>query len=91
MAEQPRTVQVELLNPERMLYSGEASMVVARTLDGEIALMPGHAPLLGALLPGRLRILESDGTELVATVHSGFVEVCDNRVTILSDAIEVVT
>jgi F-type H+-transporting ATPase subunit epsilon len=83
-------VQVELVCPERILHGGEASMVVARTRDGEIGILPGHAPLLGALLPGRLRILTAGGSEMVAAVRSGFVEVCDDRVTILSDAVELV-
>lgn len=84
-------MQVELLSPERVLYGGEATMVIARTRNGDIAFLPGHEPLLGALLPGPLRIVKPDGSEVAAVVRSGFVEVCDNRVTILSDAVELVS
>jgi F-type H+-transporting ATPase subunit epsilon len=78
-------MQVELVTPEQVLYQGEASMVIARTLDGDIGILPGHAPVLGALRPGRVRIVKSDGSEEVAVVDSGFVEVIDDRVTILAD------
>jgi F-type H+-transporting ATPase subunit epsilon len=78
-------MQVELVTPEQVLYQGEASMVIARTLDGDIGILPGHAPVLGALRPGRVRIVKPDGSEEVADVDSGFVEVIDDRVTILAD------
>lgn len=81
-------MQVELLTPERALYRGEASMVIARTLEGEIGFLDGHAPVLGELLPGPLRIVKEDGSEEVAAVHSGFIEVRDNRITILADLAE---
>ena len=78
-------MQVELVTPEQVLYQGEASMVIVRTLDGDIGILPGHAPVLGALRPGRVRIVKPDGSEEVAVVDSGFVEVIDDRVTILAD------
>jgi F-type H+-transporting ATPase subunit epsilon len=81
-------VQVELVSPERILYSGEAEMVVCRTVDGgEIAFLAGHAPFLGALGDGLVRIKTASGEE-VAAVHGGFVEVRDNKVTVLSDVAE---
>jgi len=80
-------VQVELVSPERVLYSGEADMVVCRTPDGEIAFLPNHAPFLGALVVNEVRI-NSGGTTVTAAVHGGFVEVRDNRVIILSDVAE---
>ena len=81
-------MQVELVSPERVLYTGEANMVIARTTDGEIGFLPGHAPFVAALAPGRVRIMVEGGGEEVAAVHSGFVEVRDNRVIILSDVAE---
>ncbi|MEA2826057.1 MAG: F-type H+-transporting ATPase subunit epsilon [Actinomycetota bacterium] len=81
-------MHVELVSPERILYSGEAEMVICRTVDGgEIAFLAGHAPFLGALGDGLVRIKTSDGEE-VAAVHGGFVEVRDNRVIVLSDVAE---
>ena len=80
-------LQVELVSPEKILYSGEAEMVIARTAGGDIAFLTGHAPFLGALGIGQVRIRTGGGEE-VAAVHGGFVEVSANRVTILSDVAE---
>jgi F-type H+-transporting ATPase subunit epsilon len=82
-------MQVELVSPERILFSGEADMVICRTVsDGEIAFLTGHAPFLGALAIHSTRIKRPDGTEEVAAVHGGFVHVRDNTVIILSDVAE---
>jgi F-type H+-transporting ATPase subunit epsilon len=81
-------LQVELVSPERILYSGEADMVVARTSEGDIAFLTGHAPFIGALGIGAVSIRATDGTEGRAAVHGGFVEVSGDRVTILSDVAE---
>jgi F-type H+-transporting ATPase subunit epsilon len=82
------TLQVELVSPERILYSGEADMVVARTVGGgELAFLTGHAPFVGALDIATVTIRSSQGDEVVA-VHGGFVEVSNNTVTILSDVAE---
>jgi F-type H+-transporting ATPase subunit epsilon len=83
-------MQVELVSPERILYSGEADMVIARTEGGgDIAFLTGHAPFLGALGTGVVRVVRpGGGGEERAAVHGGFVEVSDDRVTILSDVAE---
>jgi len=81
-------LQVELVSPERILYSGEADMVIARTVGGgDIAFLPGHAPFVGALEIATVTIRSGGGDELVA-VHGGFVEVSGDTVTILSDVAE---
>jgi F-type H+-transporting ATPase subunit epsilon len=81
-------VHVELVSPERILFSGEAQMVVARTIEGDIAFLENHAPFIGALDIGPVMIRKEDGTDEHAAVHGGFVEVSNNRVTILSDLAE---
>ena len=81
-------LQVELVSPERILYSGEATMVLCRTSDGEIAFLTGHAPFIGALGIGHVIIRTVEGADETAAVHGGFVEVRDNRVIILSDVAE---
>jgi F-type H+-transporting ATPase subunit epsilon len=82
------SLQVELVSPERILYSGEADMVIARTVGGgELAFLTGHAPFVGALDIATVTIRSSSGDEVVA-VHGGFVEVSTDRVTILSDVAE---
>jgi F-type H+-transporting ATPase subunit epsilon len=87
-------MQVELVSPERILWSGQAEMVIVRTLGGgDIAFLPGHAPFVGALGTGVLTIRPSGGggDEKVAC-HGGFVEVSgsaeSSTVTILSDVAE---
>ena len=84
------TLRVELVSPEQTLYSGEADMVIARTTDGEIAFMTGHAPFIGSLGVGAVTIRTAEGDDIKAAVHEGFVEVTDNTVTILSDVAELV-
>lgn len=83
-------MQVELVSPERILFSGEADMVVARTEGGgDIAFLTGHAPFMGALGIGVVRVKPvGGGPEERAAVHGGFVEVRNDRVTILSDVAE---
>ena len=81
-------MQVELVSPERILFSGEAEMVICRAASGDIAFLENHAPFLGALDIGVVRILRGNQQEERAAVHGGFVEVRDNRVIILSDVAE---
>lgn len=83
-------LQVEVVSPERILYSGEADMVIARTTDGEIAFLTGHVPFIGSLGIGRVIIRTTEGDDVLAAVHGGFVEVNDDRVTVLSDVAELV-
>ncbi len=82
------TMQVELVSPEKVLFSGEAKQVITRTLDGEIAFLPGHAPFLGALSECHTRITLADDSVLDVAVHGGFVEISGNTVSILSDIAE---
>jgi F-type H+-transporting ATPase subunit epsilon len=81
-------LSVEVVSPERVLYSGEADMVVCRTTDGEIAFLPGHVPFLGALGIGVVRSLLPERGEQGVAVHGGFVEVSNDRVIVLSDVAE---
>ena len=84
------TLHVELVSPERILWTGEAEMVSARTVGGgEIAFLTGHAPFVGALAVGKVVIRpEAGSTDQLVAVHGGFVEVSNDRVTILSDVAE---
>ena len=82
-------LRVELVSPERVLFSGEAKQVITRTLDGgEIAFLPGHIAFLGALTECHTRIYLSEGQVQDVAVHGGFVEVAPDHVTILSDSAE---
>jgi F-type H+-transporting ATPase subunit epsilon len=78
-------LHVELVAVEERVWSGEASMLIARTTEGELGVLPGHAPLLGELVdPGRVRILTEAG-EVAYTVHGGFLSVTQNGVSILAE------
>jgi F-type H+-transporting ATPase subunit epsilon len=83
------TMQVDLVSPERILWSGEADMVVCRTTDGDIAFLSNHAPFIGALGIGTVKIEEPGGQQTKFAVHGGFVEVSHNKVVLLSDVAEV--
>ena len=68
--------KVEVVSPEKVLFSGEANMVITRTLGGgEIAFQAGHAPFLGALVENHTRVFLSDGKVQDIAVHRGFIEV----------------
>ena len=83
--------KVDLVSPEKVLFSGEADIVITRTLEGgEIAFQAGHAPFLGALVENHTRIFLTDGSVQDVAVHRGFVEVSGDptTVSILSDTAE---
>lgn len=83
------TLHVEVVSPERILWTGDADMVSARTIGGgDIAFLTGHAPFVGALDTGRVTVRPTDGPDEWVAVHGGFVEVSNDRVTILSDVAE---
>jgi F-type H+-transporting ATPase subunit epsilon len=82
-------MHVEVVSPERILYSGDADMVVCRTIGGgEVAFLAGHAPFLGALEIARVKVKGTGGEDIVAAAHGGFVHVSENNVIILSDVAE---
>lgn len=87
------TLQVELVSPEAIVWSGEANMVIARTLEGDAAFMEGHIPMIGALATGVVRVVADGEPERQIAVHSGFVEVTptgegNTKVAVLSDMAE---
>jgi F-type H+-transporting ATPase subunit epsilon len=82
-------LDVEVVSPEKILFTGQASFVRARTIGGgELAFLTGHAPFIGALEICAVKIIDDSGTEQLIAVHGGFVEVSDDQVTILSDVAE---
>lgn len=80
-------MQVDLVAVERAVWSGRAEMVVARTVDGDIGIMAGHAPLLAELREGfAARIQQTDGTVFGVAVHGGFLSVTGDGVSILAES-----
>jgi F-type H+-transporting ATPase subunit epsilon len=83
------TMHVELVSVESQIWSGEATAVFARTFDGELGILPGHTPLLGALEPGWVvRIDRVDEPELRVAVHGGFLSVRHEGVSVLAEMAE---
>ena len=78
-------LQVELVAADRTVWSGQASMVVARTTEGDVGVLRNHAPLLSLLVPGVVEISAVEGDKQVAAVDGGFLSVANNRVSILSE------
>lgn len=84
------TMHVELVSIEAAIWSGEATAVYGRTTEGELGILPGHMPLLGALEPGYpVRIEQEGGEDLHVAVHGGFLFVHkDHGVSVLAEQAE---
>ena len=82
-------LNVQVVSPESVSYTGEASMVVARTVEGgDIAFQPGHIPFIGILQVWSVDVVKEAGSRDTFAVHRGFVQVSDTDITILSDVSE---
>lgn len=79
------TVHCDVVSAEKEIFSGRVTMVVATGSDGELGIMPGHAPLLTGILPGPVRLLLDNGGEEVFFASGGFLEVQPGMVTVLAD------
>ena len=82
---------VELVAADRMVWSGEATMVIARTVEGDIGVLRGHAPVLSLLTEAIVEITAEDGHTVFAVADGGFLSVADDRVSILSEHAELAT
>ncbi|HEY0888381.1 MAG TPA: F0F1 ATP synthase subunit epsilon [Nocardioides sp.] len=78
-------LQVELVAADRTVWSGEATMVIARTVEGDVGVLRGHAPMLSLLTDAVVEINAVDGPVVVATADGGFLSVANDRVSILSE------
>jgi F-type H+-transporting ATPase subunit epsilon len=82
------TFPATLVTPERILLDEEVASVFLRTDGGDAAFMPGHTPLIGALVPGAVRFQHEDGSEERAAVHGGFVQVAGDHVRVIAPVAE---
>ena len=78
-------LHVELVAADRVVWSGDATMVIARTAEGDLGALPGHAPVLSVLLPSVVEITTTEGEQVRAAVEDGFLSIADDRVSILSE------
>lgn len=81
-------LSVQVVTPERLVWSGPAEMVIARGAEGELGVLPHHAPLITSLVDGAVRIRRPGGGEMVIGTRGGFLEVKPDRVTVLADEAE---
>jgi F-type H+-transporting ATPase subunit epsilon len=81
-------LQVELVAADRLVWSGEAKMVIARTTEGDVGILPHHAPMLSLMVDGVVDVQTADGETWVAAVDAGFLSVANNRISILSEHAE---
>lgn len=81
------SMHLDIVSAEKVLYSGDASMIYAITEMGEVGIAPGHTQLLAALKPGDIRAVLTNGEELVFYVSGGFLEIQPSMATVLSDTV----
>jgi F-type H+-transporting ATPase subunit epsilon len=81
-------LHVELVAADRLVWSGEAKMVIARTTEGDVGVLPHHAPMLSLMVDGVVDVQTADGETWVAAVDAGFLSVANNRISILSEHAE---
>ncbi|NYE20879.1 F0F1 ATP synthase subunit epsilon [Microbacterium immunditiarum] len=77
-------LNVSLVSADAEVWSGEASLVVAKTVLGEIGFMTGHEPVLAILAEGQVRITQTDGTKVIANAQDGFLSIESDVVTIVA-------
>ncbi|MEV6669976.1 F0F1 ATP synthase subunit epsilon [Streptomyces sp. NPDC051162] len=80
-------LHVELVAADRSVWSGEATLVIARTTSGDIGVMPGHQPLLGVLESGPVTI-KTAGGNVIAAVHGGFISFADDKLSLVAEMAE---
>lgn len=81
-------LRVELVAADRLVWSGDATLVIARTTEGDVGILPHHAPMLSLMVDGVVDVQTRDGETWVAAVDAGFLSVANNRISILSEHAE---
>ena len=82
-----RNFRLEIITPERVFYEGDVNMVEFNTTEGEIGVYKGHVPMTVIINPGVLTISEADRAKNAA-LHEGFVEILQDKVTVLAESVE---
>ena len=78
-------MQVEVVSAARVVWSGQADQIIARTSDGDLGILPGHAPVLAVLVPSGVEVFGTDGNREIVAVDGGFISVDHGHVSILSE------
>lgn len=77
-------LQLEVVSADRVVWSGTAVNIIARTVEGDIGILPGHEPLLSLLQPGVVEVVTADGRGESIAVDGGFISVAHGHVSVLS-------
>lgn len=78
-------LEVRVVSADAVVWSGQAYNVIAKTVEGDIGILPGHEPVLSVLAPGGVEVIRPDGTRDVVAVDGGFISVAQGRVSIISE------
>ena len=78
------SLRVSLVSADAEVWTGEATLVVAKTVEGEIGIMQGHEPVLAILAQGEVRITRTDGSKVLANAKDGFLSMSDDELTIVA-------
>ena len=84
------SLNVSVVSADQQVWSGEATMVVARTVEGEIGILPGHEPMLAILAGGEVRVTMQGGEKITANADDGFLSVQANAVQVVASRAELV-
>ena len=83
-------LDVTVVSADEQIWAGRAQMVVARTVEGQIGILPGHEPLLAILAEGEVRVTLNGGESIAAQADDGFLSVENNTVTVVARRAELV-
>ena len=84
-----KAFRLDVVSPESIVWSGEATMLVTRTTEGEIGVLADHEPTMAALATGTTVIHPVDGDRVTVALHGGFLQIFRNEVTLLTDRAEI--
>lgn len=84
-----KTVQVNIVTPDGPVYDSEIAMVIAKTVSGDIGILPGHIPLVAPLEISAVKLKLADGSQKAVAVSGGFIEVRPDKISILAPSAEV--
>jgi F-type H+-transporting ATPase subunit epsilon len=88
VADDDAEMQVELVAADRLVWSGQARRVIARTTEGDVGILANHAPMLSLLVHGVVDVVTTEGETWIAAVDSGFLSVAHNRISVLAEHAE---
>ncbi len=83
-----KTMEVKVIDPQRTFYDGQVSFIEFNTTEGILGIYPRHIPMTAVIEPGVLKLVDEEGNEKDAALHSGFVEILGDRITILAECVE---